>query len=308
MISTCGAFITIAALIVDPFVQQMPVSYECRVLSPSAEARISRTNQYDETGLHIGAGESTLSLGMQDSINAGIFNPGVSVTFDCPTGNCTFPDDYHSVAYCSECIDYTNNLGIESMEDVDAMLAYNITLPKPYLTAFLNGTYGSNSAVFTLSSASTILLALTSDNVSSESCGNCTYVTDPEKAGFPNMNFDWNRYEGNLTWGCGGLGSTINGMSTGIGAATCSLFPCVKTYNAVVSGGRCTENIVSSTADWSAGDGNLGLPLNNMVNMKCLSSSDRRSLADAGYQIGNRAWIPYNSSPLLGIFATLTFL
>ena len=96
--SSCGAFITVAALVVDPFAQQTLSTYDCRVPAESVVATIPQTNVYNR---------NSITLELQNSINGGIFNPGRNVAFDCPTGNCTFPNNYHTVGLCSSCIDTT---------------------------------------------------------------------------------------------------------------------------------------------------------------------------------------------------------
>jgi Protein of unknown function (DUF3176) len=113
-VSRCGAFITIAALIIDPFAQQVISNYDCNIVAESGRATIPRTNNFTEHGKSIGTEIARVSLEMQRSITAGIFSPGGKVAFNCPTGNCTFPSEYHTVAYCSECNDITNRLSVNA--------------------------------------------------------------------------------------------------------------------------------------------------------------------------------------------------
>lgn len=79
LVSSCGAFITLAALITDPFAPQVIATYDCPIAAESAIATVPRTNNFDESGPHTGASLARLSLGLQNSVNAGIFDPGQSV-------------------------------------------------------------------------------------------------------------------------------------------------------------------------------------------------------------------------------------
>ena len=76
-----------------------------------------------------------------------------------------------------------------------------------------------------------------------------------------------------------------------MGAASCSLFPCVRTYNGVVDRGRWTENLVSVATEW----GSQSLSP-SMVEVECLNGEDRKSLTDAGYHFEGKSWVPYNLS------------
>src|ERR1700744_5372912 len=75
-------------------------------------ALIPRINDVDGgVGSHIAAGQGTLSIDMQNSINAAVFNSRVSnVSFVCPTGNCTFPHVYRSTGWCKTCADVSDQL------------------------------------------------------------------------------------------------------------------------------------------------------------------------------------------------------
>ena len=64
---------------------------------------------------------------MQSAINIGIFNPGTfAIPFNCPTGNCTFLGQYHSVGYCSECTDISADVKVTGNQ---ANQTLNFTLP-----------------------------------------------------------------------------------------------------------------------------------------------------------------------------------
>jgi hypothetical protein len=92
IITSCGAFITAATLLIDPFAQQVISPRQCVLPVQSSQATIPKTNLFSEVGLHTGAGEGTLPMDLQMLINGGLFALGTEVAFNCPNGNCTFPE------------------------------------------------------------------------------------------------------------------------------------------------------------------------------------------------------------------------
>lgn len=62
------------------------------------------------TGVHIGANLNNIGLGAQGAMILGILNASlVPASFYCQSGNCTF-QPYHSSAYCSQCVDVSNQI------------------------------------------------------------------------------------------------------------------------------------------------------------------------------------------------------
>jgi Protein of unknown function (DUF3176) len=295
LVSSCGAFITVAALIIDPFAQQVIATYACRIPAESIIATIPRTSNYHESGPHTGAGMSTITLGMQNSINAGIFNPGRSVAFDCPTGNCTFPSYYHTVGFCSDCIDATNELHVSSEVSANNLTAWNLTLPassaspSQNTTAIVNGMATSGGSDYLLMKSSggrtDIVVGFMTSNMS-ESCEDTCPSLEDEN--YDKCNANWQ----DVQWGCAAYPGS---RSSGIGAARCSLFPCVRTYNAIVAGGRWLESLLSVATEWNLAT-NAGGIYSSMLDIECLNAQDKQSLTDAGYNFEGRSWIPYNLS------------
>ncbi len=197
LVSSCRAFITGAALVIDPFVQQVIATYDCRVPAEPAIANIPRTNNYHESGLHIGAGLNTIALGMQNSINADIFNPGRSVAFNCPTGNWTFPTTYHTVGYCSDCNDTTNELHVNSDLNSNNSTAWTLTLPASKTSTFqtvsavINTTVSSDGSAYLIvksSSGRTDLVGYVSSNMSTTCADTCPLLGD---AHYDKCNTNW---------------------------------------------------------------------------------------------------------------------
>ena len=116
LVASCGASVTIAALIVDPLAQQIVTPFSCRKLAEFEAASIPKTSGFiDQLSTHTGAAMVSFPLGMQIAINAGIFNPGTQeVKYVCPSGKRTFPSEYHTVGYWGSCIDATSELFIQT--------------------------------------------------------------------------------------------------------------------------------------------------------------------------------------------------
>ncbi|KAF7512331.1 hypothetical protein GJ744_001899 [Endocarpon pusillum] len=284
--SSCGALITVAALIVDPFAQQVLSTYDCRVPDHAVVAKIPRTNVYNETVHETGANRGSITLELQNSIDGGIFNPGRNVAFECPTGNCTFPDKYHTVGFCSRCIDTTNNLSIQPKLSARNNTAWAINLPPndaSNLSAVISSSAptgeGSDYLLMESTSGKTdIIVGYLPTNTSAPCVVKCASMAGRSVG---DCDARWVHQQ----WGC----ESPAEPGTGIGTAQCSLFPYVKTYTAVVNGGRWTESLVSVSA-WR----DIGIDTSDgMVNVKCLKPQDRGVVLDAGVDLMGRSWIPY---------------
>lgn len=166
-----------------------------------------------------------------------------SITFDCPTGNCTFQEQLgitsSSIAYCSACDDMTESIE-EVRIDPDHCIAYpdqgrcyNYRLSMPsginasvsyYDTldsrmsggSFVDGgTTGFGIVAFTLAGC------LIPDNPDLTKIANCSAT--PEHKMLPN------------------LPQFVNIM-----AAKCHIFPCLRNYHSSVVNGRLHETVVST--------------------------------------------------------------
>ncbi|KAL9106294.1 MAG: hypothetical protein Q9227_008694 [Pyrenula ochraceoflavens] len=307
LVASCGAFIVLAAIIVDPFAQQIIATYNCPQLAESVLATVPRTNNYNETGRHTGAGEASLSLGMQNAINGGIFNPGDPVNYQCPTGNCTFSKHYHTVGFCGNCSDTTNQLYLwNKPNNKNSSTAWilelmtNKTYPLgPYknTTAYLNGSLADGGSEYLVINSggfeSDIILSYGGPHLNTTSCGSCsTFDLFDEKKANACID-DWD----SLSWGCGYLGNTTAWTPDGygIGAARCSILPCVRTYTAYSEAGKFHESLISEATEWAYS--NLaGVGSSSMVAVDCLSFEDRDSLTSGGYEFEGKSFIPYNIS------------
>jgi hypothetical protein len=242
-------------------------------------------------GYHLGAGYSTVVQGMQSAINGGIFNPGLAgVSFHCPTGNCTFSGQYHSIAYCSSCSDIFEDLSLQRVNTTYVSQVYysngttvNQTVPVTLLNTTLpSGLYALSWPTGAVVSNSTFLVM--------QGGGFDGYIE--MILGLP---VDFLPYGGYVREGCSDAATNDTWYCKGYGAARCELSPCVKTYKADISGGSLVESL-DGPANLSFGESG-GSGFVSTVPADCLNSRQRQSLIELGYSIGEDTnWIPYNVS------------
>ena len=126
---------SILILLFDPFLQQVVV-YPSRSVSSGSPAIIVRSEEY---GAHSDEDlplPSVVDLSMKAAIYDGVFaignNADRNIQYNCPTGNCTWPE-FSTLAVCSKCEDITS-LVEKFCNDTGC---YMISLPNgPTLTGF----------------------------------------------------------------------------------------------------------------------------------------------------------------------------
>ncbi|KAK5069840.1 hypothetical protein LTR64_007977 [Lithohypha guttulata] len=133
VLASCGAIITICALAIDPFSQQVLKYQNCLEPNTAAMAQIPRTNAYSARGLRAGAGvtvlDTTMTLSIYNGILAPLTNASSLVATSCPSGNCTFSADagssYSSIAICQRSEDISRYI----QNNTSLMRAENYSLP-----------------------------------------------------------------------------------------------------------------------------------------------------------------------------------
>jgi hypothetical protein len=197
---------------------------------------------------------------MQSAINTGIFNPGTFVIpFSCPTGNCTFPSQYHSVGYCSSCIDISAKVNVTQLSTTD----FSFILP--------SGLSAGREFVLTMRAAN------------NESVDNQDYQILMGLSNHASDEFSSGTCPASHAWAC-----------RGYGAAQCSLFPCIRTFTGTVNAGNLTEKSESSSTNWGA---ETELGDQSAVDMTCLNETEKLSLRKIGYQFDNETkWLAFNVS------------
>lgn len=299
-VATVGALVTVAALAIDPFAQLLIRYDNCNVQLSNTFAVIPKKNTFSEIGLHIDAGYSTLTYGLQSAINTGLFNPeAINIPHSCTTGNCTFDKNYHTVGYCSRCTDRSTDLNTAcydvnqtrsgsstsniTFNDMQTMRwRCNTSLPGGFAAISADNTragYRLQITYFRIgppASAFQNTTLMIAANLSSVYEGKCTTTAE------------------NATWSC-----------KSFGAAACTLYPCIRSYSASTKDNKFEETLISTSdalSDMSFREqGTIGA---STIDGGCLPPKDRQSLIEIGYEIEDSVdWIPYYG---LGAFGNTT--
>lgn len=266
-ISSLGALITILVLLVDPFSQQIIKTYECERRVIGEYGNIARTNSYTEAGKHSGAGEATIPLSVRGAVNNGMFaSRKPDVEFVCRTGNCSFTEEYATLAFCSSCMDVTDELKFVQYDGYDDI--FNQTTP--YTNVSL-----------TIDDRRTLTLSRGGSAMSRGYLGLVSHF-DSEL----NM----------IRWD--GLMATPEQNQT-IKGYRCRLYPCIKTFKAYVRTGRIAEEEVEASGDvFSSVITRTNRALRVAADLKCLDDPRQADvLHKLGYEFNETTrWLPYNVS------------
>lgn len=122
-LAVIGAILTIVAMAVDPFTQQIVQFYSCSMIVEGESATVPFSNNYTAGYSAKPAGTPQLAPQMDSQMNAAIYiglvdplaNTSTALKFGCRTGNCTFPSandgaSFLSLALESHCADITRDL------------------------------------------------------------------------------------------------------------------------------------------------------------------------------------------------------
>ena len=109
-IGALGAALTIAAIAVEPCLQQIPTYLAQQVTSGSAT--IARSSNYSNIDQATGFEGFALGKALKGATYLGVFGDEETTRYEpsCPTGNCTWPT-YSTLGVCSACQDLSPFLG-----------------------------------------------------------------------------------------------------------------------------------------------------------------------------------------------------
>lgn len=118
LVSTLGAVITVIAIAVDLFTQQVLRFYSCARPDDAQTASIPRSNNYTIGEPAASSSGAMIDAKLTGALYQGMLNPftnsTVAVSTYCPSGNCTFThtDDvaYSSLAMCTSVKDITKSV------------------------------------------------------------------------------------------------------------------------------------------------------------------------------------------------------
>jgi hypothetical protein len=231
--------------------------------------------------VHSGPGEFIIPLSVRAAVNNGLFasqNP--DPVFTCRTGNCTFANEYSSVAYCSSCTDATSQLDFTRYNEVEK--PGNKTMPHTNITLSVG------------------LKNLTLSRGGSSMSRGYESLVSAASQGFDSSDVAMIRWDGK---------DAIPSRNQTIRGYRCKLYPCIKTFNAKVSTGRVKEEVVEETGYVFSAIAAPGLapagftpasftPVISAADLQCLDNAEQRQiLKQLGYQLNDTMrWLPYNIS------------
>ena len=119
-LAALGAWITVLALAIDPFTQQLIHPFPCEQVQPNSVARIARANNFWGVG-HYYVSQDSYVMGLDHGISTAIYSGLLSdvsntssVDFLCSTGKCIFPstpgvnEAYQTLAVDYSCVDISS--------------------------------------------------------------------------------------------------------------------------------------------------------------------------------------------------------
>lgn len=118
-LATFSALLTILALAIDPFTQQVLQFQNFLRESQNEVASIPKSNSYSATGEQYGYGPYHLDVTMANAVNVGLTAPPKNVsslitTSRCTSGNCTFPTtdraSFSTLGICHSCLDIADKV------------------------------------------------------------------------------------------------------------------------------------------------------------------------------------------------------
>lgn len=215
-----GAAIVLSTIGIGPTLQETVKFHVATVPSSTKNATAPIAKVYDPNQVRVGAGLASMDLPMKAAILDGVLLPAsdnTAVTFDCPTGNCTFTDPFTSMGICHTCVQQkiTSHCGATVSENC------NYTLPNGH---FLNG----QDTLYTIN----VSTAQTTNIVNSSPVAEVSIVT--------------------MTWQPDCTNSTQDLCATPLGSTgysalgvECDLFFCTKSYETTISENVVNERILS---------------------------------------------------------------
>lgn len=327
-LTALGCIIMVLSVAADPFVQQLvrPVDCSVELLDDNAAATLPRTNVFEDgyTG-DISTHQETESTelfrkAIEDVIYSATFNPGQHPPWQCSTGNCTFQDNYGTLGFCYSCQDVSADVIINS-----ACSHPNSSYASQHPTTGWDCPADSHFIVESNITVGDNVKLGTKMNVSSGGIIDTSAFADAHAGDGTREGSETDNREllfgflvgatanagGRIDWTTPGnsfdrvrddnLGCSPDDLKEywpcqGYGAASCSLEPCVRIYNATISAGVLEEHLVASSSGISWGtiyapDGSS--LYSSLVDTHCPAAIEASSGRDTS--VGSR-WLPYNLS------------
>lgn len=225
--------LTVVAMAIDPFAQQVVQYYSCSTIAENEVATIPFSNNYtDGYTSWRSSGSGMVDPQMQAAMYIGLLNPPTNIsaaitTHSCRTGNCTFAatDDgatFLSLVYQSQCIDISDRI----------IYTFNTSRPP-------DSTYYFSNASLPGSTASLDFLTNNSGfSVHSEYVMKSSYQFPNSATRYPSS------FLSRISFLMFMTSDVVSRMP--VRAFECEFYPTVTTFGANITNGRLVEHVLSS--------------------------------------------------------------
>jgi hypothetical protein len=319
-VAALAALTTILFISLEPFVQQLVQYQDCSTVFAELSTTLPRTNYFYQRGVHSGPQQLSITPDMQliiqSAVSTGVFLPNRAMTFDCPTGNCTFPEPYSTFGYCSACEEVSDTLRFQTVcFDANTGRPYNTT-KSPGNMIFSdcerdNISYSFNITTSLPDNGLSITYAPFRNSPTLFKMG-WAQVSGKEPAGTERYqiqilqgrsDFSDKRvgpFTSAAIEGCDNATTNNTWACRGYGAAICTLQPCVRTYRAEISAGILNETLIDSSdplTKWGMGQApNAGSNVYwSLLDINCTTAEENEKLRQLGYIVDlSKRWLPFN--------------
>lgn len=278
--ATLGGLLLVLSIGIDPFIQQLVGHYDCSVVVNDENTLLPRTNKINDQSR-----TPTFEQDIRSAYSQGITELGNGLFPDCSTGNCSFTDPYGTIGYCSSCEDTSDEITISTsrvpinvstgnisigVPDMDETITIISSLPKGrywesnvYGPSQLNVTYSVNVSKSTVCAeyGEYGVEVVKMDIFDGDGDDFGTRQISPRitvkilagKTTYSDRHIDI--ATGEAIEGCEN-GTSADGNSSdpwrcrGYGAATCTVQPCVRVYNATVEASRLLNAYLLNQENW----------------------------------------------------------
>jgi hypothetical protein len=283
--TSIAALITIIALAIDPFTQQIINYYSQSLAISGRQAGIPRTNNFTQPG------DGDTGLPIIQPLYNGLFGSGrfgnSNPSFDCPTGNCTFKP-YYTVGICSDCKDITSRVVVSKSCDV-------CRIP--------DSGYQGDSCTQTLPDVNLVITQCDYAGIlfASSTGFNGEYFSlpSPFDLSFEGTYFQAMMYSASQKGCPGQLAPYFSENGSCLRAVECGFYPCTRAYNGEVKGGNFTETLISTypmplaSSSFTVDDPFCFYALR----LGCVTDKGKNILKSQGYSIADgQDWLQYNCS------------
>ncbi|KAF2019627.1 hypothetical protein BU24DRAFT_419239 [Aaosphaeria arxii CBS 175.79] len=281
LLAIIGSIIIIASIGIDPFTQAVVGYSPCRVSATKSASTVGRINSFFSFFWHeIEEGVPPWTrLAMAASIqNSNSLTPNYS----CTAAHCTFTKPYHSIGFCSKCVDVTDELITEDWSNED-WRGRNYTLPRldPQASVPLSGSQAGYR--FDLRGEEVRDYALWDVLSVRKFAEGFTFPKDvlPSETEGRHQSSRFDIVSARPILG-----------------SRCYLSYCIRSYTGTINHGVLVEKLESTSRNWSTWS--AGTPIVRTVETNCLRPQVRRKLESEGYISADTEWMAWNGTYFSG--------